>query len=58
MPAAMAFDTALMFRGFQRDGMLPSPGAAEAVAAMLGRPLRTYRAFAEEMLAEWNGAEP
>ena len=53
MPAAMAFDTALMFRGFQRDGMLPGPGAAEAVAAMLGRPLRTYRAFAAEMAAAW-----
>jgi uncharacterized protein YbjT (DUF2867 family) len=53
MSAAMAFDTTLMFRGFQRDGMLPSPHAVQAVEEKLGRPLRTYRAFAEELQAAW-----
>jgi uncharacterized protein YbjT (DUF2867 family) len=53
MPAAMAYDTSLMFRGFQRDGMLPGAGAVEALRAMLGHAPRTYRAFAEEMAAGW-----
>lgn len=53
MSAAMAFDTTLMFRGFQRDGMLPSPHAVQAVEEKLGRPLRTNRAFAEELQAAW-----
>ena len=54
MPAAMAYDTALMFRDFQRHGYQGSPGAAQRVADRLGRPLRTYRSFAEEMAAAWN----
>jgi uncharacterized protein YbjT (DUF2867 family) len=53
LPSAMAYDTALMFRGFHREGMLGSPGTAGRLAEMLGRPLRTYRAFAEEAAAGW-----
>ncbi len=50
-PAAIAYDVAGMFRGFQRDGMVAPDGAPERIAAMLGRPMRTYRAFAEEAAA-------
>jgi uncharacterized protein YbjT (DUF2867 family) len=53
MPAAMALDTALMFDGWQKIGVLPPPGAVERLTAMLGQPLRTYRAFAEETAAQW-----
>jgi uncharacterized protein YbjT (DUF2867 family) len=56
MKPVMAFDTTLMFRGFQRDGMLPSPDAAQAIEKKIGRPLRTYRAFAEQMKKAWLNA--
>ena len=48
MPSAMAYDVAGMFRGFQRDGMVAKPGAVDRVVSLLGRPLRTYRSYAEE----------
>ena len=50
---AMALDISLMFKGWQKIGVLPMPGAIERLTAMLGRPLRTYRAFAEETAAQW-----
>lgn len=53
MPSAMALDVTLMFDGWQKIGVLPMPGAIERLTAMLGRPLRTYRAFAEETAAQW-----
>ena len=53
MPPAMAFDVTLMFDGWQKIGVLPMPGATDRLTAMLGRPLRTYRAFAEETAAQW-----
>ena len=53
MPGAMAYDMALMLRDFHLHGMLGTPGAAERLTARLKRPLRTYRAFAEEAAAEW-----
>lgn len=51
MPAADAYSLAMIFRGIVQDGVLGAPGAADRLAVMLGRPLRTYRAFAEEMVA-------
>ena len=48
MPSAMAYDVAGMFRGFQRDGMVAKPEAVDRVVKLLGRPLRTYRSYAEE----------
>ncbi|WP_428375308.1 hypothetical protein [Lichenicoccus sp.] len=54
MPPAMALDIALMFDGWQRIGVLPTPRSVERLAAMLGRPLRTYRAFAKETAAQWH----
>ena len=53
MLPAMALDVRLMFDGWQKIGVLPSPGATERLTAMLGRPLRTYRAFAEETASQW-----
>ena len=50
---AMALDISLMFKGWQQIGILPMPGAIERLTGMLGRPLRTYRAFAEETAAQW-----
>jgi hypothetical protein len=44
----MAYDVAGMFRGFQRDGMVAKPEAVDRVVKLLGRPLRTYRRYAEE----------
>ncbi len=51
LSSALAYDVAGMFRGFQREGMVAPDGASEKIAAMLGRPLRTYRAYAEETAA-------
>ena len=58
IPASMALDVALMFRAWQRIGVLPRPGAADALASMLSRPLRSYRAFAAECAAAWRNPEP
>lgn len=55
-PGWMAYDTAMMFRGFQRDGMLGKPGAADSLSRMLGRSLRTYRNFARETMQQWREA--
>ena len=56
-PAWLAYDLRKMMERFQNDGMLARPGDVERLEAMLGRPLRTYRAFAQEMAAAWTGAE-
>ena len=53
MAGPMAYDMTLMFRSFQRDGMLGAPGAADHIARRLRRPLKTYRAFAVEAAANW-----
>ena len=49
MPAAGAYDLKLVFQGILCEGVLGAPGAGDRLVRMLGRPLRTYRAFAEEM---------
>lgn len=56
LPPAMALDVTLMFDGWQRIGVLPQPGAVDRLTAMLGRPLRTYRGFAEETAAQWRNS--
>jgi len=48
MPSAAAYDVVSMFRGFQRHGMVADPKAVDSVRQLLGRPLRTYRQYAEE----------
>lgn len=54
-PAEMAYDLTLMHEAWQKIGVLPMPGAVERLITMLKRPLRTYRAFAEETAAQWRG---
>jgi uncharacterized protein YbjT (DUF2867 family) len=51
MPPWMAFDMRLMSERFLSDGMVPESGDVERLAALLGRPLRSYRNFASEAAA-------
>jgi len=51
MPSWMAFDMRLMSERFLSEGMIPEPGDAERLTALLGRPLRSYRDFASEIAA-------
>ncbi|WP_428396213.1 SDR family oxidoreductase [Lichenicoccus sp.] len=54
MPSADAYSLAMIFRGIVQEGVLGDPGAADRLAGMLGHPLRTYRAFAEEIVVADN----
>jgi len=47
MPKWMAYEMRLMAERYVSDGMIPEAGDAERLVAMLGRPLHSYRAFAE-----------
>jgi uncharacterized protein YbjT (DUF2867 family) len=51
MPSWMAFDMRLMSERFLTEGMLPDVGDVERLTTLLGRPLRSYRELAAEMLA-------
>jgi uncharacterized protein YbjT (DUF2867 family) len=51
MPGWMAFDMRMMSERFLSDGMIPEPGDVERLTALLGRPLRSYHAFASELAA-------
>ncbi|TAW88070.1 NmrA/HSCARG family protein [Rhizobium ruizarguesonis] len=51
MPAWMAYDMRLMGERFLTDGMLPEAGDVDRLTKLLGRPLRSYRAFAAETVA-------
>ncbi|MBY3180179.1 SDR family oxidoreductase [Rhizobium laguerreae] len=51
MPAWMAYDMRLMGERFLTDGMLPETGDVERLTKLLGRPLRSYSAFASETAA-------
>ncbi|MGO6819390.1 SDR family oxidoreductase [Rhizobium leguminosarum] len=51
MPAWMAYDMRLMGERFLTDGMLPEAGDVERLTKLLGRPLRSYSAFAAESVA-------
>jgi uncharacterized protein YbjT (DUF2867 family) len=51
MPSWMAYDMRLMSERFLIDGMIPEPGDVARLTALLGRPLRSYRAFASEIAA-------
>jgi uncharacterized protein YbjT (DUF2867 family) len=51
VPAWMAYDMRLMGERFFTDGMRPGAGDVERLTALLGRPLRPYRAFASETAA-------
>lgn len=49
MPSWMAYDMRLMAERFLTEGMRPDDGDVARLTALLGRPLRTYRAFAAEI---------
>ncbi|WP_413729660.1 SDR family oxidoreductase [Sodalis sp. RH22] len=51
MPGWMAYDMRLMGERFLTEGMLPDAGDVERLTTLLGRPLRSYRAFASEIAA-------
>lgn len=51
MPPWMAYDMRMMGERFLSDGMLPEGGDVERLTTLLGRPLRSYRAFASETAA-------
>lgn len=51
MPAWMAFDMRVMTDRFLTHGMLPEAGDIERLTTLLGRPLRSYRDFASEIMA-------
>lgn len=48
MPNWMAFDMRLMSERFITAGMAPEAGDVERLTALLGRPLHTYREFAQQ----------
>lgn len=51
MPPWMAYDMRLMSERFLTVGMVPEAGDVERLTKLLGRPLRSYRAFAAEIAA-------
>ncbi|HVQ73021.1 MAG TPA: NmrA/HSCARG family protein [Bradyrhizobium sp.] len=51
VPNWMAFDMRLMSERFLTEGMIPEPGDAARLTALLGHPLRSYRDFAAETVA-------
>lgn len=51
MPGWMAHDFGVMFRAFHRFGMVPGKDSRAILQALIGHPLRSYRAFAEEAAA-------
>ena len=51
MPPWMAYDMRLMSERFLDVGMVPEAGDVERLTALLGRPLRTYRDFAQGIAA-------
>jgi uncharacterized protein YbjT (DUF2867 family) len=52
-PAWMAYDMRLMAERFQTDGMIPDAGDVEMLEKLLGRQLRSYKAFATELAQAW-----
>ncbi|WP_191060097.1 NmrA/HSCARG family protein [Geminicoccus harenae] len=52
-PAWSARDMRIMLDAFHRHGMVAGPETVPILETMLGRPLRTYRAFAQEMAKAW-----
>lgn len=49
MSSAMAYDSVTMFRSFHRYGMVADPNAMATVSKLLGRPLRTYEQYVNEV---------
>lgn len=53
MPGWQAHDLRVMLRAFHRFGMIPGQDSRATLEALIGHPLRSYRAFAEEVAANW-----
>jgi uncharacterized protein YodC (DUF2158 family) len=53
MPGWMAHDFRVMLRAFHRFGLIPGNDSRVIFDALIGHPLRSYRAFAEEAAANW-----
>jgi uncharacterized protein YbjT (DUF2867 family) len=53
MPGWMAHDVRIMLRAFHRFGMVPGKDSRATLEALIGHPLRSYRAFAEEAAVGW-----
>jgi uncharacterized protein YbjT (DUF2867 family) len=53
MPGWMAHDFRLMLRAFHRFGLIPGKDSRAVFEALIGHPLRTYRALAQEAAANW-----
>lgn len=52
-PSWLAYDLRLMLHRYQQDGAVASTADLERLTTLLGRPPRSYRAFAEEAAALW-----
>jgi hypothetical protein len=51
MPKWMAYEMRLMAERYVSDGMIPDQGDVERLTGILGRPLRSYREFANKIAA-------
>jgi uncharacterized protein YbjT (DUF2867 family) len=51
LPKWTAYEMRLMAERYVSDGMIPAPGDVERLTRLLGRPLHSYRQFAEALAA-------
>lgn len=52
MPKWTAYEMRLMAERYVSDGMIPQPGDVERLTRILGRPLHSYRKFAETLFSQ------
>ena len=55
LPDWFAYDLRLMYRCFQRDGISTPADTDDRLRTILGRPMRSYDAFARETAESWRG---
>lgn len=53
MPGWMVYDMKMMYAEFQENGLLASASELAECEKIVGHPLRTYDAFAEELAKSW-----
>jgi uncharacterized protein YbjT (DUF2867 family) len=53
LPAWHALDLRLMFSRYQSEGAVATAGDVARLTGLLGRPPRSYRAFAKDAAAQW-----
>jgi hypothetical protein len=56
-PAWMAEDMRHMMARFQKEGLIATPAGLRHLTDRLGRPPRSYRDFAAELVQQWT-AQP